>query len=323
VQNVNVYLDGTRIGTTTDASGKFELTVSDIIYTSLVFSHVSYKQFTISDPYNNPPDTIFLIHREYELGSVEVTAKKDPFTREEKMKAFKEQFLGTDKAGKSCIIENEDDIYLYYNTETNSLSARSKKPLLIKNKYLGYELSYELLTFNLTFNWKIISEKMGSESLRTLQFYGTAFFSDNNPDSKKIKRRREKIYQKSVLFFFKSLVNNTLKESKFMLFSNGMMINHLDCFEIQDTLSLKKVNLVPEKLVIPKISPYDDVTGSIGVLYDKKERTNVLFRTDSFMIDNFGYTYMKNKIVFSGGMGDMRVGNMLPIDYLPDEGDKK
>jgi hypothetical protein len=314
VQNVNVYLDGTRIGTTTDTSGKFELTVSDIIYTSLVFSHVSYKQFIIYNPYSEPSDTIFMTPKEYELNSVNIVVRKDPFSRAQKMKVFKKQFLGTGKAGKSCTIENEDDIHLFYNMGTRTLSASSEKPLFIKNKYLDYDLSFELLTFDVIF----LENKMKNESVKALDFYGTAFFSDNHPADEKIKKRREEMYRKSDLYFFKNFVNNTLKESKFVIFSKGKKINPLDYFTIQDTLSMKKVSFKIEESKVP-LAHYEDVIGSIGVVYNKKLRTNLMFKTDTFIVDAFGYTNLVGKIVFSGVMGNQRVGNMLPIDYLPDE----
>ena len=56
------------------------------------------------------------------LGEVLITGVK-PFTRKELMKAFKEQFLGTSRTGKSCKIINEDVIDLWYDVPTNQLMA--------------------------------------------------------------------------------------------------------------------------------------------------------------------------------------------------------
>jgi hypothetical protein len=314
VSNVNVFLDGTQIGTATDANGKFELNVPNAIHTSLVFSHISYIQLSFPDPYKDLPDTIFLTPKVQELSPVDIIDRRDPFTRAEKMKTFKEQFLGMDVAGKACTIKNENDIYLIYNTDTKTLSANSKHPLLIENEYLAYNIRFELLTFSVTF----VDYTLHNTSVSKFLFYGTAFFSNRLGD-KEIERRREKIYQGSDLCFFKNFVNNTLKKSKFEVFNQGVPIDLRDYFTIQDTLSVKKVTIKPKKLEIPPSNYYQDVTGKISVLYNKKLSSYILFRTDSFMVDNFGYINMVDKIVFYGWFGQQRVGNMLPIDYHQDE----
>jgi hypothetical protein len=317
VKSVSVYLAGTQIGTRTDAKGKYELIVSDIINTSLVFSHISYEQLILLDPYKNLPDTISLISKDHNLKPVEVVKRRDPYQRAEKMRAFRRQFLGTDNAGKSCTIANEDDIHLFYDVDTKTLSVSSETPLIIENKYLAYDLYFELLNFDVTYMFHTLSD----EWVTKCKFYGTVFFSDQYPDDKKIQRRRKEVYQKSELCFFKNFVNNTLEESKFIIFSNGAAINPLDYFTIQDTLSLKVVSYEPGTLARPLSIYYDDdITGSIGVVHNKKERTSILFRTDFFIVDRFGYTNTEDNMFFSGEMGQQRIGNMLPIDYLPDEG---
>lgn len=45
---VNVVIKGTQIGTTTDASGKYSLSISDDRKTTLVFSYIGYDSQEIS-----------------------------------------------------------------------------------------------------------------------------------------------------------------------------------------------------------------------------------------------------------------------------------
>ncbi|MDR2038795.1 MAG: carboxypeptidase-like regulatory domain-containing protein [Bacteroidales bacterium] len=131
ISNVEVYFDGTLFHTTTDASGKFELYVGTRINTNLIFRHSSYQLKSISNPYEEGLGKIYL---EKKVDPIWKVTQADLFSREQKIKVFREQFLGTDKAGKSCKILNEDDIHFFYDSDTKNLSAVSNQPLIIENK---------------------------------------------------------------------------------------------------------------------------------------------------------------------------------------------
>ena len=61
VPDVHVFIGGTQIIDITTSSGKFSLTIQQIIVNpKLVFSHISYNTFIIDDPFNNLPDTIYM-----------------------------------------------------------------------------------------------------------------------------------------------------------------------------------------------------------------------------------------------------------------------
>lgn len=45
VEDVNIFISGTRIGTTSDSTGVFEINELSLGYIELVFSHVSYKNY--------------------------------------------------------------------------------------------------------------------------------------------------------------------------------------------------------------------------------------------------------------------------------------
>ena len=114
ITGVAIYFDGTSIITTSDSDGKFRLSVESKINASLVFSHLSYELLTIERPFEHSENKFYLNEKVNTLNEVRVVA--DRYSRTEKMKAFKEQFLGKSEAGKSCVIINEDDIDLKYDS---------------------------------------------------------------------------------------------------------------------------------------------------------------------------------------------------------------
>ena len=99
VADANVYLDGTSIHTTTNANGQFALDVGKIINTQLIISHIAYNLYSIADPFNKLPDKIYLKEKSNILDEAVVIT--DKFTRKEKLKDFREQFLGTNKPVKT------------------------------------------------------------------------------------------------------------------------------------------------------------------------------------------------------------------------------
>jgi hypothetical protein len=311
ISEVYVYLNGTSTCSITDEYGKFEITVENIINTFLAFSHLSYEKLFISNPFEELPEKIFMTEKITVLAPVIIYGTADPFTREEKLTAFREQFLGINKAGYSCRILNENDIHLIFDPVGKVLSATSDNPVIIDNEYLAYKIRFILMTFKVQFNRVTLDNENALQCL----LLGATSFEDMNPDSKRINKRRKNIYKSSYVCFFKNFVTNTLKESKFIVFNKSLPTNHNRHFSISDTLSQKSVRIKSDADLEMPLFMDNTITGKISVLYNKKLQSTIYFKTDSFLVDNFGNHNMFDKILFSGHFGEQKVGNMLPIDY--------
>jgi len=315
VSNVHVYLDGTSINAVTNHSGVFALNAKSIINTKLVLSHVSYETNIIDRPFNGLSDTLYIKEKIQELYEITVTA--DRFTRKQKMKVFLEQFLGMSRAGRSCTITNEDDIQLFFNTQTNKLSALSDKPIEVVNDYLGYKISFILEDF-----WvQYVKESLEDDFLLSSFFSVVSSFSDIAPNNRRIKLRRDDVYEKSTNYFFKHFANNTLEDNKFKLFNKSFPVNPQIFFTTQDTLSLKMINIIPRE-DINKRGEYNiymgrTLSGMFSVLFRKNVRSDIYFGTESFIVDRYGNIDQIDKLFFYGQMGNNRAGDMLPIDYDP------
>jgi len=326
IPDVYVSFNGTMAYAITDDSGKFELTVTQRLITQLVFSHIAYHTVIIENPFDEFPEKIYMEQRSNILNNVVVSVKglpeyADPFSRAQKLRAFREQFLGTTRAGRACIIMNENDIELRYDVRTNTLYAFSDNPVVVLNEYLGYMVSFTLLDFKVeyaiqkrSFNIGPVSYfneyvALGRNNVQQSYYAVMSSFTDLNPDDERIKSRRDDVYEQSSTSFFKNIANNTLDESGFRFYEIGRRY-HIDqskyfTIEEDDTPWLKKIRV---------ISSSDSM---INVRYRSNRLSILNFRTDTLLVDSYGNIDHPNKVIFRGVMGDARVGEMLPLDYEP------
>lgn len=313
IPDVHVYLDGTSIGTYTSASGKFELSTRAVVNTKLVLHHLSYKIALIDHPFAGIPDTLYI--GEHVRVMPEVVIQADRFTRKQKMKAFREQFLGMTRAGKSSTILNEEDIQLTVDMQKRRLLASSEKPIVVVNDFLGYKVSFTLVDFWVQYGFSVVNLDRGY--VQNAFFAVTSSFTDMVPNSKGVKRRRDKVYRESSRYFFKSLVSDSLKENRFMVFNKMQPVNPSDYFVVKDTLSQKMVSIIPNTDINRKKAFYTgpELSGIVSVLYRRAVQSDIYFTADSFLIDRYGNINEIDRVTFSGQMGKHRAGNMLPIDY--------
>ncbi len=314
VPGATVYLDNTSVYTVTGADGKFTLKTKQKLNTPLIIHHLSYNTLIIKNPFDHFTGEIYLEEKGYVLK--EALIEGDKFTRAQKMKAFKEHFLGTTKAGKSCEITNEDDIRLYYNINDNTLTAKTDAPIVVNNKYLGYTIEFNLMEFEVMYKMYSLKHDAARQSF----FAGTSLFIDREADSKKIKERRNDSYDRSSIHFFKHLINHSLDSSNFTIYNQSQQrITSGECFNISDTLSQKLVRIKPEAFTnfkAKEISLYSH-RKKLDIRYKKRYPSAIYFKTDSLLIGVNGLLYNLHDVLYSGEMSRQKLGDMLPLDYEP------
>ncbi|MDL2264948.1 carboxypeptidase-like regulatory domain-containing protein [Parabacteroides sp. OttesenSCG-928-G21] len=307
VWNANVYFDATSLHTITDKEGRFELKTDKDIAANLVISFVGYEKVIFNPPFTTIPDTIFLKEKPAELAEVVVRAKEGGYTRARKLKAFRNQFLGTSKAGKSCKILNEEDIKLIYDSRNKVLIASANMPIIVENKYLGYTIHFDLAEFRVQYN----NNSLDDMNMLKTSILGTTSYQDISKKKKKIQENRRVVYDKSISNFIRNLYNNTLDKSNFRLLKGGDWLILEDCFTItKEDESHYKVTIIPRIFEL----------GDIVIIYDKKQMfsSRMNFHTNEFWINSSQITAPLNgEISFSGDMGDQRIGDLLPTDYKP------
>jgi hypothetical protein len=305
LQGANIYFEGTSIGTISDQKGEFTLQINTKINSILLVSFMGFQTLYIPNYETLKDFKIILKPTNNHLR--EVVIMKDRFSRKQKLKLFREQFLGKTKLGKNAIIENETELYFEYNEKTNTFKAFSDKPLLIIHKALGYKIYYELADFEVNFTKTSIS----SSDVYKNKYSGYSRFEEIETTPKIINQRNE-CYEGSSLQFFRNLVNNVWDKDNFLLFVGMFVDNPTNHFNIIDEGNQKKVVVTKQKksLVGKKF------VAEFNLLYKKKDQSKIIFETDTFYVDIFGNNSNINDIYFSGHITQFKVGNMLPLNFI-------
>lgn len=111
IANAAIYIDGTSYNTISGADGNFNMVVKTNVSSSLVISHIKYDKLILSVSSGQLPDTIYLQEKVTEVEEVIVAGElKEKYSREKKLKAFRDQFLGLTQGGKSSKISPVDKI---------------------------------------------------------------------------------------------------------------------------------------------------------------------------------------------------------------------
>lgn len=320
-----VYLDGTTISAITDENGYFKINGNGNNQSTLVVSFVGYVSLKIENPFQYKKIKTYL--EEDSISMDEVFIGKSIFTRKSMLKAFRENFLGKSKAGISCKIENEDDINLFFDTQTNTLSATAKNPLRIKNDYLGYEVVFDLVDFSLLYS----QPKLDNFYLKQNAFSGTSFYKNIAKSNKSDKKRMES-FLGSTAHLMMTIANESWQKEKFALFVDKFQTDPKIYFKVQDTLDVKLVTLIKEPIVNkpvykimtdvdytkpiqPEVIGYEDKKVNFSILYDGKKQSSADFLKKQFIVDENGNYSPVYVVMFGGYLGSQKLGDMLPLDY--------
>ena len=299
IETVSVYFDNTTIGTTTNDKGEFSISYTDAVQSTLVISYLGYNKVLISDFRSKNNVVIELVEADNALDEVYLEYD-DGLTRRQKLRLFRKEFLGNSKFGKSCKILNEDDLILKYDKRKKDLYASCKVPLKVLNKSLQYEISYDLIDFEV--NFKYANLKTREFTVNSVVYFGTSFYKEleNFKKNKSIKNR-EQAYGGSVQHFMRSLYNKNLKDEGYLVFYDGFIVNEWSYFTVKavENTDFKKVSLKE----------------NVSILYDKDFQSELQLEIDEFYIDTYGNYTPIIGVYFSGVMGNQRVGDTLPLDY--------
>ena len=305
LESVSIYFDGTTIGTTTNKQGYFNIEISNTIEASLVISYIGYDTKILPKNKLNSLSSIFLTEKTTNLDEVVIT--NDDWSRERKLRVFRNEFIGKTAEFNFCKILNEKDIRLKYNRHLNTLIAYADRPIIIKNKYLGYILYYDLIDFEVQYK-KSIPDNLNI--IHYVFFSGTCRFEELKAEpSKRHLRARRIAYNGSTLDFMRSLVNNTLKENLFEVFIKGKDS------DIYFPATFKKAFKIVTNLNNFTVSLLDENVTTIR--YNKFEQSTIEMKDghDFFTVDTFGNYAPVNAITFGGEFGRKRISTMLPSNY--------
>lgn len=317
IDGASVYLDGTTIGTTSDANGLFEISAKNKYNTLLIVRFLGYEDIIVSNPYEKDFHTFVLVQKTNEIKEIMVVY--DGFTRKQKLQLFREQFLGVTKYGKDCKILNEDSIDFNYDLKNFVFTATSSEPIKIENPQLGYIIEFDLHNFYVKFNFKTIKSINAIQSF----FLGTVKYTDVGSEEKIIKNRND-VYFGSSMHFYKSIIDNSWSSKGFILYEGKFSVNANNYFKVVKSDDLFEVTVSPT--IKPELNlgtiKSDGFYADFNLLFDKKRQSRVIFKTRTFFIDNFGNNTHRDQIIFGGDIGQQKVGNTLPLNFEPETVEK-
>lgn len=300
IESVAVFFNNTTVGTSTNQKGEFSINYTDAVQSTLVISFLGYEKLYISDYRLKKHIRLKLKESASTLDEV-VISYDDGLTHKQKIKLFRENFLGTSKFGKSCEVLNEDVVYLRYNKKNKTLSANTSQPLIIINKSLAYQITYDLADFEIQFSYADL--KNNHFHINQVAYYGTTLFRDLNSENpkRKIIKHREKAYEFSVQRFIRALYHKDFKAKGYLFGERG--------FKISPYKYLKLSNVDDNGFVTANLSR------KIAVYYNDDISGIHPLENSEFKIDQYGNYSPVQSILFSGDLGSKRVGDTLPLDY--------
>jgi len=272
VEQVNMFLDGTTIGSFTDSNGIYNITgIPPGIY-DLVISHVSHNQESYKISEYEGGDRIFntiLSTKTKVLDEVEIVAKQIETNSTdwiEYYQLFKTELLGKTANAKACVIENPEVLHFLYDEDSETLRANAKSPIVIRNDALGYRINYFLESF--------------IKSSENLKYRGKLRFKNIQPSNKaelKLwKSSRKKSYLGSFKHFKRALLDKRLKKEGFRIYS----------LEKLDDLNKDELEgLAEDDLLVYKGDHYELSFKEFLLVEYRKEKESIDFLAQSEFIE--------------------------------------
>lgn len=207
LQSASVYFNNTSVGVVTNEKGEFSITQPEGAQ-QLVVSFIGYE--TIAYPLKEADSKKSLVFKLFPQNNMldEVVIRKQKYDEDwyYNLNRFKRAFIGQSELASDCEILNPKDILFSFNFENNTLTADTRKPLIIENKGLGYLITYDLVAFSL--------------STESVFFKGYTKFEEikkSKSRMRKWEKARKKAYSGSMIHFFRALQEQTLKEDGFIV----------------------------------------------------------------------------------------------------------
>ncbi len=271
LNDVNVFLDGTTIGISSDIDGNYKLEFIPPGYYNIVFSHVGYQNAVYQISETNGGARIQTHRMVLDLGELEeVEVISNRITRSESnwqqhYLVFRKEILGQSQNAQQSVIENPETIGFTFDEDNNVLHAFAKEPLQIRNDANGYRINYFLESF----------KKEESE----LRFRGKIRFRNitpmNGAERRKWKKNRKKSYNGSFNHFKKSLLSGELKKEGFRIYS----IKNVNNLEIK-----KENELTESDILVFKGDHYElDFKNYLAIEYRKEQESEDFLKSSDFV----------------------------------------
>jgi len=321
IQGVNVVLQGTTTGTSTDSDGRFSFTTNRTGEYTLVISFIGFHTKTL-DLVLHPKeplhfDDIVLRPDMIEMEDVVISADNSEWF--DNYEHFKREFIGTNYLAQETSILNRWTLD-FVRSSSGELYATASSPLILENRGLGYRMEVDMTDFL----WELHSDTgfmMFDLQFRELQ-------AEDSAERREWEQNRKRAYEGSLPHFLQSLFNGQLSRNQFQVVRDGSV----DPDKIYEARRSRDVmRLLIQNGYIPsdygeKVKgfyingPIDILHGNRYLLVDNRRRARLSPQTEEgiFLIREDGSLVNPRDIGVEGYWRSERMANKLPTNYRPD-----
>jgi hypothetical protein len=319
IPGASIFIEGTTMGTQSDATGHYVLKNIPPGRHRLVASMVGYvpKLVLMDFPGKITELNINLEEDNKTLDEVRVVGSQDKLW-EKQFREFEKGFLGESYHRKEVLITNKEVVD--FTESSDAFSAKASQPLQIINKSLGYKVTYFMDNF----------EKTNSLT----SFKGLASFEKLVPEDakqeRKWKRNREEAYEGSLKHFLKALGDNRIEEEGFNAYLlKPEYLNNLRRGLFFDRNNERHVAFKTMELI--GITTPDGLTMlnwkiPMEIVYNRKRVTRPIFMDAPYpytiliprgpiQITSAGDLMNPYSIEMRGEMGKIGMADLLPLDF--------
>ncbi|MBX2895860.1 MAG: carboxypeptidase-like regulatory domain-containing protein [Cyclobacteriaceae bacterium] len=320
----HVFVNNTTRGITSDADGNFNLKNVPVGAHELIFSYVGYQTFQSKvnvTPGQAATITVRLMQTLQELAEVEVKATRDKEWLKQ-LRTFEKIFLG-EPFTSTCKIKNPW-VLDFASGNSKVFITKASAPIEITNNYLGYTVLFHLKHF-----------QSGSQGY---SIDGHAYFKElNDPAKTELwAANRAQVYSASDRHLFKSILSNQATQQGYRLYIDkpGAVDVNTRSDRFYSEVGKKIVAYSTKNIATPTSQPYEYIillNGRTEVHYLNKPGTVKYYkdmpgavswieaRGNQVRVNNNGVVLNTSDVIYSGELSNYRVGNLLPLDYQPDQ----
>lgn len=215
----SVYINNTSIGTTTNEKGEFYLYVHDGY--DLVASYLGFYTSKLKLTRKNMENFIvFKLNPKVSLLDEVVIKKRKKLPNSKRslyIRMFKRHFLGITNASKKCEIVNDSVLIFDFDAKTKNLEVSSSENIIVRNKHLGYDLSYDLMHFLLE-----------PERVTYLGFSRYKELEGSKRQQKKWEKNRLRAYKGSFRHFLKTIIDDDNLRKEGFVVDHFKLVPNLD-----------------------------------------------------------------------------------------------
>jgi len=213
VPGASIFIANTTVGTASDASGNYSLTVPGRGGFEIVISHVGYQSVfhKIETPQSSHQYDVALTINELQ----EITITANIRYRRSDVNLFWRTILGEKPSRNGMEVLNPEKVSYHLNSN-NVLRVSCKEPIEIINHQMGYHIRYILQSFQYDYRDRVYT------------YYGKPHFEELIPRNSRQKdrweKKRQEVYDFSFNRFLRALYRKQIQDDGFLLLEKDSLL---------------------------------------------------------------------------------------------------